>query len=309
MATNVDTIYQPEFSANLAVAAQQRIARLLRTVTQQPITGSQAFFERISALNSSPKRKTTRGKDIVFNDNVFSRRLAIPYDYYDAILVDTSDMLRTAVDLVSPQMSALMMNFARSFDDAIITGLTGTALEIDTQNGTPSAITPIAGNTIAVNYVETGSAVNSNLTIGKLKKARQLLESTEQIQEGEPLACIFNSNNKQALLRDDKVTNIFYSDTKRIVTDGGVDGLDGNLLGMTFIRSERLPLTNSGSYDTVLVYPQSALYFGWLKPLVGHIDQRIDKEFRPWQLECETSYGLTRMWEERVIQILCDQTA
>jgi len=298
---NIDVSYQQEFSSNLLIAGQQVAARLLQTVTIDKMASAVKYFERLAPF-APPKQKTGRFQDLEMQDPNYSRRIVVPQDWDLPTYVDTSDRLRLAIDPSSAQMKALMASFNRQFDQTIISAAVGVSQGYAQAGQALQNYNPLGGNTIAVNYVETGAAANANMTVGKLKKARQLLESSEQIAEGEILNVIYNSSNKMALLRDQQVTNIFYSNQKPLVTGTLYD----DFLGMRFIRSELLPV--NGNNVTALVYPNSAIGFCWLKEFAGRIDERTDKKFMPIQLYGSASWGVTRLWEEKVIQILCDQT-
>jgi hypothetical protein len=182
-------------------------------------------------------------------------------------------------------------------DDVIISGLLGTAY-----SGKAGATSVSYDTTyrIAVDYVESGSATNSNLTIGKLRRALYLLESNDAIMDGERVTLMAHPSQKQALLRTTEVTSSDYAAVKALV-----NGEVNTFMGFQFVWTTRA--TSSGGYRQALAYPASAGLLGVAENIKVRIDELPTKRYS-YQVYSTATFGATRMWEEKVIQILCDES-
>ena len=91
-------------------------------------------------------------------------------------MVDRTDRIRLLIDPASPYAQNAAWALGRKMDDIILESAFGNAYS----GKTGSTSVPFdAASQIAVNYVESGGATNSGLTIGKLREAKRLLDSNE----------------------------------------------------------------------------------------------------------------------------------
>jgi hypothetical protein len=201
-------------------------------------------------------------------------------------------------DPTSSYVTNAVMALGRKMDDIIIEAAFGTAYTGKTGSTT---VTFPAASEIAVNYVESGGAVNSNLTIGKLRRARYLLDKEEAANEGEAdlfLAC--DPSQIQSLLRTTEVTSSDYNTVKALVA-GEID----TFMGFKFIRTNRLTVA-SNVRDCIAWERQGLLLATGLEINVD-VGPRRDKRNSIQVYVC-ASFGSTRMWEEKVLRIKCDET-
>jgi hypothetical protein len=153
-----------------------------------------------------------------------------------------------------------------------------------------------------VNYVESGVAANSNLTIGKLRKVRYLLDKAEAANEGEhDLVAVIDPSQIQALLRTTEVTNSNYNTVKALVA-GEID----TFMGFKWVRSNRL-LLDTNSYRRALFFERQGLLLASAQEIAVDVGPRRDKRNSIQVYVC-ASFGATRMWEEKVIEVKCDET-
>jgi hypothetical protein len=204
----------------------------------------------------------------------------------------------TAIQPESDYGRALVMGMNRAIDSHIVKQATGVVWTGKTGS------TPVSfPNTqqVAVNYVETGAPTNSNLTVAKLRRAKFLLDNGDYVADGEPVHIIVSASQIQSLLRTTEVTSADYN-TVRALVNGEID----TFMGFKFVRSQQLSKT--GNNRSVLVYPQSAIKFSWLDTVKGKVAERADKNYAI-QVSIMASFGAVRMWEEKVVEIICDETA
>lgn len=308
MASNFDAAYIQQYSDNLQLASQQRESRLLKSVMIDRMAGVNKYFEKIGKA-PAPLQQVARVSPLVLQDINFERRPVTPVSWREAIPIDKIDQIRMAIDPSGSIMQNIMFSFNRLIDSTIIAAVTGPAYTQATVNSSFSTVSLPSSQNIPVGYDEpgTGQTGNTGFTVGKLKAGRALLESQEAIVPGERVYVIWNSTQKQQLLRDPQVTNVFYNDVKPLIS-----GEVADFLGVTFIHSELIANTQTAGQpytgqSTALMYPESAIQFCWLDPLHGTINPRYDLG-EVYQLYGGASFGATRMFEERVVTITTDNT-
>ena len=77
-------------------------------------------------------------------------------------------------------------------------------------------------------------------------------------------------------------------------------------MGMQFHISNRL--AKSGNNRTCFAFASDGITMAVGKDVMARIDERADKSYSTQVYYCAT-FGATRMEEEKVVQILCDESA
>ena len=297
MSYSVDTAFVNSYHGQLEHIFQQKGSKLRGTLREVTQNSEYDYWDRLGT--ATVNAITTRHGDTPHNtiDHTRRRNQVIGYDSNE--FFDTQDRLRMIIDPKSGYAEAQARALGRQMDDTIIAGLLGTAYTGKDGVGTQAYDTTYR---IAVDYVESGGAANSNLTIGKLRRALYLLESNDAIDDGEPITLLAHPSQKQSLLRTTEVTSSDYNGIRALV-NGQVD----TFMGFKFMWTTRAT-TDASSYRKVLAYPKSAGLLGVAENINVKIDERPDKRYS-YQVYSTATFGATRMWEERVIQILCDEAA
>jgi hypothetical protein len=296
MSYSVDTAFVNSYHGQLEHIFQQKGSKLRGTLREVTQNSEYDYWDRLGT--ATVNAITTRHGDTPHNtiDHTRRRNQVIGYDSNE--FFDNQDKLRMILDPKSGYAEAQARALGRQMDDTIIAGLLGTAYTGKDGAGTQAYDTNYR---IAVDYVESGGAANSNLTIGKLRRALYLLESNDALDDGEPITLLAHPSQKQSLLRTTEVTSSDYNGIRALV-NGQVD----TFMGFKFIWTTRA--TSSGGYRQALAYPKSAGLLGVAENINVKIDERPDKRYS-YQVYSTATFGATRMWEERVIQILCDEAA
>jgi len=296
MSYSVDTAFVNSYHGQLDYIFQQRGSKLRGTLREVTQNSEYDFWDRLGT--ATVNAITTRHGDTPHNEIDHSRRRNHVIGYDTNEYFDNQDKLRMILDPKSGYAEAQAFALGRKMYDIIISGLLGTSYsgkEGDT------AVTYDTAYRIAVDYVESGVATNSNLTIGKLRRAMYLLESNDAIMDGERVTLAAHPSQKQALLRTTEVTSADYNGVKALV-----NGEVNTFLGFNFIWTTRA--TSSGGYRQALAYPASAGLLGVAENINVRIDELPTKRYS-YQVYSTATFGATRMWEEKVIQILCDEAA
>ena len=300
MSNQIDTALVQTYRSNIEIQFQQKGSRLRNTVRVESQKSEFDFYDRIGPVDAVEIQ--SRHSDTPLLETPHTRRRIGMRDFDWADMIDRPDKIRMLADPTSSYSQNAVFSLGRKMDDIIIEAATGTAYTGKTGSGTQGFD---ENQTIAKNYTESGSSIDSNLTIGKLRRARYLLDKNEAIDDGDGLTCVVTASQIQALLRTVEATSSDYN-TVRALVNGEID----SFMGFNFLRTERLLLNRGGSGATVrsvLVYPQSALTLAVGTDINVDVGPRRDKRNNTQVYVC-ASFGAVRMWEEKVVEILCDES-
>jgi len=295
MSFQVGTALVNAYRSNIEIQFQQKGSRLRQTVQTESQNSEYEYYDRIGPTDAV--EVLNRHSDTPLISTPHSRRRVAMSDYDWADMIDRKDRIRMLADPTSPYSQNAVFALGRKMDDVIIAAATGTAYTGKT--GSTSVTFPAASE-VAVDYVESGSAANSNLTIGKLRRVRYLLDSEEAVEDGETIWGIVSAAQIQSLLRTTEVTSADYNSVKALVA-GEID----TFMGIRFVRTERL--TVASDIRDCLFYPQSGMLMGVGSDIMVDVGPRRDKR-NSVQVYVSASFGATRMWEEKVIRVKCDET-
>jgi hypothetical protein len=296
MSFQVDTALVQSYRANIEIKFQQMGSRLRPTVRNETQSSEFDFYDRIGPVDAV--EVTNRHGDTPLISTPHDRRRVGLRDFDWADLIDNKDKLRMLADPTSSYVTNAVMALGRAQDDVIIQAAFGTAYTGKT--GSTSVTFPAASE-IAVNFVEAGTAANSNLTVGKLRRARYLLDKAEATTEGQyDLYIAVDPSQVQSLLRTTEVTSSDYNTIKALV-NGEID----TYMGFKFIKSNRLAVTSN--IRECICYERQGLLLSSGMEIKVDVGPRRDKRNSIQVYVCG-SFGSTRMWEEKVLRIKCDET-
>ena len=292
--TNVPNHFTTQFDSNWKHLVQQKNSKLKEYVTIDSIEGKEKSYNQIDA--TSMTQIVHRSGDTRISDQAMAKRWIRPQQYDCAKLVDEWDeqLLGEVVLPTSPIIQSHAQAYARTCDSIIIGALGGTAYTGTT--GTTATVLP-AGQKVAVNYVESGTAANSGLTIAKLRAAKFLFDSNE-IDEEEERIMVVSAKQLQDLLRTIEVTSQDYNSVRALV-----DGALNTFMGFKFRRSQLL-----GKVSTVrscYAYVKSGVILAE-RGLKTHMDVRTDLS-HSLQIRSVASLAAVRMEEKKVVEIACDE--
>lgn len=292
--TNVPNHYTTQFDSNWKHLVQQKNSKLKEYVTIDSIEGKEKSYNQIDA--TSMTMITDRSRDTRITDQAMAKRWIRPQQYDCAKLVDEWDeqLLGEVVLPTSPIIQSHGQAYARTCDSIIIGALGGTAFTGTT--GTTATVLP-AGQKVAVNYVETGVAVNSGLTIGKLRAAKFLFDSNE-VDEEEERIMVVSAKQLQDLLRTVEATSADYNSVRALV-----DGALNTFMGFKFRRSQLL--TKVSTVRSCYAYVKSGVILAE-RGLKTHMDVRTDLS-HSLQIRSVASLAAVRMEEKKVVEIACDE--
>jgi len=287
MSINITTAFVNQFSSNVSLLSQQMGSRMRTAVSEESVTGEKAFFDQVGS--AAAVKKTSRHGDTPTMDTPHSRRMVSIDTYEWADLIDDADKVRMLIDPTSTYARAAAAAMGRAMDDAIITAATGTS-KTGASGGTSTTLP--AGQQIAH-----GSA---DLTIAKLLSAKKLFDDND-VDPSIPRYLAVAPAQIEALLGTTQVTSSDFNTVKALAT-GQVD----TFMGFKFIVSTRL--TVASNIRTCFAWAEDGIKLAVGKDIMAEIERRADKSYATQVFYCAT-FGATRMEEDKVVQISCDESA
>ena len=286
MSTQITTAFVQQFSSNVQLLSQQMGSLLRGSVSEESVTGEKAFFDQVG--QSAAVKRTSRHSDTPILDTPHSRRMVTMDSYEWADLIDDADKVRLLIDPTSAYARTAAAAMGRAMDDSIIAAATGTAKT--GKSGSTSTALP-AAQQIAHN--------TDDLTIEKLIEAKQKLDVNSVDPSISRYICV-SPFQIQRLLNETAVTSSDFNTVKALVR-GEVD----TFLGFKFIVSNRL--AKAGNIRTCFAWAEDGMKLAVGKDVMARIEERADKSFSTQVYYCAT-FGATRMEEEKIVQIECDES-
>lgn len=297
---DIEQNYQVKYSEKWGTYLQQEASRLEKYVTVETgLSGKMVTFDQYGLLNFDEKVLRMRQTDLEEAPTV--RRVLYPRIFTKAVGFDEFDAKKLAnIDIpISKTIEGLRAAAGRCMDDTMMYGFSFS--NYTGENGTVSA--PFAAKQIiAKDYVEEGEAVNSNLTVAKLRKALAMLQKAEAWSEdrrayGDELVLACTSSQIASLLREPEISSYDFNSVRALV-EGRVD----TFLGFRIIRTELVPIDNG--VRSCLAWVKSKALLGIWDDFKVKISVRDDLE-ETLQIRAKFACNATRLQEEAFVKIQC----
>lgn len=299
MSFQIDTALVAAYKSNITLLSQQLGSRIRPWVRNETQNAEFEYYDRLDATAAT--EVTTRHADTPLISTPHDRRRVGLRNFDWADLIDRNDKIRMLADPTASYTQNAVAALGRAMDQVIIDAAFGNAYSGKAGGTTVAWSSYSATNEIAVNYVESGVATNSNLTIAKLRKAKDILGKNEAIADGEPLVAVVSQSQITSLLRTTEVTNSDYNAVKALVS-GEVD----TFMGFKFVKTELL--TVASSIRECIFYAKNGLLLASGSEVMVDVGVRRDKRNSVQVYVCGT-FGASRMEEKKVLRVKCDETA
>lgn len=286
MSAQVTTGFVQQYSANVQMLSQQRGSLLRDAVRVESMTGKNAFFDQVGSATA--QKRTTRHGDTPQMDTPHARRRVSLVDYEYADLIDDQDKVRMLIDPTSSYAQAAAFAMGRAMDDEIIAAATGTSFTGET-GSTSTALS--AGQQIANG--------GTDMTVAKLREAKKIMDLAS-VDPSITRYIAVGPEQIDSLLGDTNVTSSDFNTIKALV-----QGEINQFMGFQFIVSNRL--AKSGNIRSCFAWAEDGMALAIGKDVNARIDERADKGYATQVYYC-MSIGSTRMEEEKVVQIDCDES-
>jgi hypothetical protein len=294
-----------QYETNWQHLLQQMESRLKEKTKFVSAQGAAVRFNQYGLTSMS--QVTTRNASTPQSNSTLPTRWAypVPYDIANIFSEFDSLFLGSVVLPTSECMQSQAAAYGRLVDKILIDALTASSTITNTANtstgfglnNTTTTVALPAGQSVAVNYVPSGTAVNSGLTIAKLRQAKRILDAAEAPAEDRVL--IVSAKEISDLLGTTEVTSNLFNSVRALV-DGDVD----HFLGFKVVRSEQLNLASN--VRTCVAYHKNAAVVvdGGKK---SYMDV-LPTQSHALQIRSTAVLGATRLLENGVVSILADTT-
>jgi len=306
VSTQIPTAFVNQFRANFDMLLGQTTSYLTSAVLTETMSAEYGYRDQLG--NVLPQQRVSRHADTPFTEVPHSRRRYHTTDWEMGELIDKQDTERMLTDPQSGYAMQFAAAFARQRDKTILDAFFADAATGKTGS---SSVAFLAGNQIAVDYVETGSVANSSLTLGKLRRARELLVDVGGADD--ELYIAVTQREISALLRTLEYGSYDYN-TARPLEDGGKDpkpfmgfqwivlpNLLKDAAGTTMLTM--FPLDGSG-HRRIPVWSKKGMLFAQTAATEINAAPDPTKGFNT-RLHGRAGFGATRLEELRVVEIKC----
>ena len=290
MSNQITTAFVQQYSSNVQLLSQQMGSVLRAASDVETIVGKNAFFDQVG--KTTAQVRTSRHADTPQIDTLHSRRRVSLADYEWADLIDNADKVRMLIDPTSSYAKAAAAAMGRAMDDVIIAALGGTSLTGET--GATSVTLPAGQKPYSASQT-------TGLTVDKLLEAKKILDLAD-VDPSLPRFFVCGPTQISNLLNETEVTSSDFN-TVKALAQGQLD----SFLGFKFIVSNRLKFDATNTDDRLAyAFTSDAIKLAIGKDVMARIDERADKSYSTQVYYC-MSIGATRMEEEKVVEIACDE--
>jgi hypothetical protein len=294
MSNQITTAFVQQYSSNVQMLSQQMGSYLRGAVDVESVVGKNAFFDQVG--KTTAQLRTSRHADTPQLDTPHSRRRVSLADYEWADLIDNADKVRLLIDPTSSYAKAAAAAMGRAMDDVIIAALGGNAFSGET--GSTSVPLPSGQKPYTASQ---GNDAAGGLSITKLLEAKKILDLAD-VDPSIQRYFVCGPTQISNLLGTTQITSSDFN-TVKALAQGQVD----SFLGFKFIVSNRLVFDATNTDDRLCyAFTQDAIKLAIGQDVIARIDERADKSYST-QVYYAMSIGATRMEEEKVVQIACDE--
>lgn len=287
--------YVYDYKTNIELLLQQRGSKLRGTVTEDTYQGKAGRpVEHIGPTNA--RQRVSKYEPMPFMQTPHDTRWVYPKDFDWADLIDKMDKLRLLTDPTSAYAVNGTYAMGRAMDDQIIGAFFSPAKTGD-EGGTNTAFpaTQQVG-------VDVGASGATGLNVEKLREGKKLLMAAEVDLDMEPIVMGITAEQHDDLLSLVQVVSTDFND-RPVLVDGRVQ----RFLGINFIHIERLETDPSG-YRRCPMWVPSGMHLGIWNEIEADLDRRADLAGKPWQISLDGTFGATRLMEEKVVEVKCDES-
>jgi hypothetical protein len=291
----IPQFFTTEFSRNWEFLAQQTDSRLPMACLSDSFTGKRKKYNQLGTGTMTEvtdrKASTPEGDTTGLAYWIYRRK-------FQFIRVWDEDDGLNLGDVALPNSDEVteFTNAENRTKDAVIIQAMG-ATRMVGELGTDTDAFP-SSQQIAVDYVYSGTAVNSGLTIAKLRRAAFLL-NTAEVPQGDRFIT-YRARQLDDMMATLEATSRDYSDLQLLK-----DGKIGTFMGLNWIHTEQLAYNVASHSTTVYAWHKSGVKFASNGRDV-HMDP-LPGRSHAMQLRGVSRMSAVRTENVRVVQITCDE--
>lgn len=296
MSQQITTAFVDQFTANIMMLSQQKGSRLRMCVRNEVQRGNRAYYDQIDETVAVDI--TSRHQDTPQIDTPHARRAVDITPSAVADLIDDWDKVMLLKDPKSEYAQNMAWALGRKMDQTLIAAATGNAFT--GHEGT--TVTPLpASQQVPVGTGATGGLTSVGLNVDKLIATKLILDK-EEVDPSQPRYMTVSAQQIADLLNETEVTSRDFNTVQALVR-GDVNAF----MGFEFVRTELLGIDNTSGIRTCFAHSKMGLLLAIGQDIQGRITERDDKNYAT-QVWCRMTIGATRMEEEQIVEVPCDET-
>lgn len=294
-------IYENEWR----LALQQTEARVRPYINMVPVNGAYARFR---TLQSTEAREMAYRLGDTNPEELDSELRSLFVNFYkSALIADANELIQLGRlgNPLSRYMETQMAARARNFDTTIINGILGPVLT--GTNNNVSVPLPTTQD-IVVNYAFSGAGTNTGLTLDKIQAGVEKLAIANVtgygIENYSDITILLSPRQMNDLMHENKIINHDFNANRPLV-----NGYVGTYYGVNFVIVDRnaLPYNAATDVRTCVMFARRSVVAGMALENEFHMDRLPTKDYN-YQLFAKWGWGATRLDEEGVIRIFCDES-
>lgn len=293
MAT-IDTFYPNQYATNFEAALRQMGSLIRGAATDSSFAGEVKAF---NLLNTRGVNTISSRLQATPSDEPSFEKVWMAHSKYDIVsLYDEFDdtflaqlALPTSEDM-KQHLDAMMVKL----DQTIINAILGNRITGENFGDTTTALP--GSQKVAIDYVESGAATSSGLTIGKIRAAKQKMDAAFVPKQNRYL--LIGSAQANDLLRTIETTSRDFAPTYNAST-----GEFSPIFGFKIIETEYLPEAND--VRSVVAFQKDSVKFS-IGKITAHMDVREDLR-HALQLRSVAAMGATRFQTGGCVEIACGE--
>lgn len=291
--------YQPQFTTEIQLLAQQTVAKLRPTMTGGEYKGeSGEAVKQIGIIEANVGDEASDG-DTPDNNTPKDQRWVYPSEVNVGKLFKRADALRILADPAAQERAAFVAALNRALDRKIIMPAFFGAAKTGKNGGTTTNF-DTANQTVAVT-VGNGGSGNVGMNTAKLIKAREILSLGDVDMDADELWVALTAKQMSDLLNDIKATNRDYNGGDPILKDGRLK----YWMGFNFVELNGVPVDPAdASMRWNPMWAKSGMHLGIWEELQAFSGVDTGKKFN-MRLYLELMAGATRLQEKKVAKIIC----
>lgn len=295
--------YRRTFSNNWEQVAVQTQKRFGQTADVVTFDGKEKVFQDID--ETTFKQRTERLAKTVLNELTFSRRKMTKKSYSDHYVFDKDD--KEYLDMLADPSGELMNKFRtswnRMWDEKFIEALDATVYGGSGEELVTAITFDSTNNEVAVDYVASGAAANSGLTMEKVQKAQKIFQEQEYDSNGVPRFMALSPKQVDDLFQQAK--SLGTSAMANVILEWYNDQENKKLFGFKTLVNNRLPIA-SGDIQSIFCWAKTAVKIS-SDTVTNKMDFRPDLE-HALQVSAYGKLAVMRRWENGVVRVKCDRS-
>ncbi len=283
-----DEIYAKSYGSIVAPLAQQEGSRIRnRVMVKTGVNAEETYMDQMTAFEVKTKgaRLSKTNPEAI---DVARRRIALE-DKYIAKGIDKSDDIRTLADPTSAVVQSGIWGMGREIDQVIYDAARGTAFT-GKVGGTPVVLP--AGQKVPV--------AASNMTLDKWLSGIDILNGNDYTEQDRVL--VIGSSQLKSLLNTTEIKSADYNAIKALV-----NGQINTFLGCDVVRLSNDIIAKEGDNRMCLLFAKKAMGLAVGQDVTSRITEESTLHFAK-QLYFSMSMGASRLEEDGVVEIPCDET-